>query len=190
MKIRFGKYRGREISTLPSGYLQWICDGPDLEGYFQENAIRAEHEKRMLAYQEEFDRRCRQQQKLLPKREKISKTKRSEVWDKTNGFCFYCGQRLNPFIAGGFAIDHYDPKGTDLIDNLFPSCRRCNTIKKNHPLEHFRTLMAPARFSEKQIEYLKSRGLKEEQFMPESFVFFFEKKRLALVEIKLANAGG
>ncbi|WP_353736778.1 HNH endonuclease signature motif containing protein [Aquamicrobium sp.] len=57
------------------------------------------------------------------------------VWQKTYGSCSYCGEPTNPFnrtAANGFQIDHMIPRahgGSDDIDNLVPSCRRCNNSK-------------------------------------------------------------
>lgn len=55
---------------------------------------------------------------------------RAEVWDKTDGACWYCGRQTNPFRD--FTVDHVYPValgGTDDIDNLVPACRSCNSAK-------------------------------------------------------------
>lgn len=43
--------------------------------------------------------------------------------------CTYCGRRLHP---QSFQVDHRVPPdrgGTDSLDNLVPSCGRCNASK-------------------------------------------------------------
>jgi hypothetical protein len=58
-----------------------------------------------------------------------------EVWKKTNGFCTYCNEQLNPFDRtawNGYQIDHVIPHaqgGTDDVENLTPACGRCNWSK-------------------------------------------------------------
>lgn len=65
---------------------------------------------------------------LLGDRRSISKKERQVVFDKTYGKCFYCGCDL----IGNWHVDHFKPfsvGGTDFIDNLVPSCRKCNILK-------------------------------------------------------------
>lgn len=68
----------------------------------------------------------------------INNKRRTQVFEKYNGRCAYCGVGIN---ATQFHIDHIQPKcfgGTDELDNLNPSCRDCNTYKSNWSLESFR----------------------------------------------------
>lgn len=63
---------------------------------------------------------------------------RKKVFVKTNGKCFHCGITLE---TGGddfnknpnwFCVDHLSPKflgGGNNIENLVPSCRKCNCKK-------------------------------------------------------------
>jgi len=60
----------------------------------------------------------------------FSSATKQAVWNKTNGHCYYCRNPLKPWET--FSIDHVIPKakgGTDELDNLVPSCRRCNSRK-------------------------------------------------------------
>lgn len=65
------------------------------------------------------------------------KNVRAEVWAKTDGHCWHCKKRLNPF--SDFHVDHVMPRsmgGSDLIENLVPSCAACNLSKgAKHPSE-------------------------------------------------------
>lgn len=64
---------------------------------------------------------------------------RAEVWEKTNGLCWYCGVRLVPHRT--FHVDHVHPRsdgGSDDLGNLVPACVTCNTDKGALLLETFR----------------------------------------------------
>lgn len=63
------------------------------------------------------------------KRKKLTKEKRKAIYQKTDGICYLCGGDIT---FGSFEIEHRMPKskgGTDSLDNLFPCCHCCNTIK-------------------------------------------------------------
>lgn len=69
------------------------------------------------------------------------KKKRMEVYGKYHGHCAYCGKVME---YKDMQVDHIKPKrmyGSDDIDNLNPSCRRCNHYKRADDLEGFRGLM-------------------------------------------------
>lgn len=63
------------------------------------------------------------------------KEHRDVVFSKTNGLCSMCGiklQRVNYKKKDFFSMDHLISKkngGSDSVDNLFPLCKRCNSIK-------------------------------------------------------------
>jgi len=64
---------------------------------------------------------------------------RAEVWEKTNGLCWYCGTRLVPHRT--FHVDHVHPRsdgGTDDLANLVPACATCNADKGSQLIETFR----------------------------------------------------
>lgn len=61
---------------------------------------------------------------------KPSNEVRAAVWDKTDGYCWYCKTKLHPFRT--FTIDHVHPVsrgGADTIENLVPCCKSCNSRK-------------------------------------------------------------
>ncbi len=60
------------------------------------------------------------------------------VYDKTNGYCYYCGKKLSlknygkVGNHGAWEIDHSKPKskgGTDYLRNLVVACVSCNRDK-------------------------------------------------------------
>lgn len=62
---------------------------------------------------------------------KISK----EVFERDNFTCTYCGQ-----VGGILEIDHIvsiSKGGTNHLDNLITTCRKCNRQKKDKTLEEF-----------------------------------------------------
>ncbi len=62
----------------------------------------------------------------------------NNVFDKTDGYCRYCGKRIywknygRPGERGAWEIDHSVPMaigGTDNLRNLWPACIECNRDK-------------------------------------------------------------
>ena len=60
------------------------------------------------------------------------------IYDKTNGYCEYCGKKLafknygKVGERGAWEVDHSNPKsrgGTNYLRNLFPACIECNRAK-------------------------------------------------------------
>lgn len=72
-------------------------------------------------------------------RKNISKKVRKEVYNIFNGHCAYCGCEIP---EDNFDVDHITShmwnKGTDEIDNYYPSCKDCNKFKMCSPIERFR----------------------------------------------------
>lgn len=76
---------------------------------------------------------------------------RQEVYNKCNGHCAYCGKDIT---FKQMQVDHKEPlfrnstdkelewykrtRGTDEMDNLLPSCARCNRWKSTYTIEEFR----------------------------------------------------
>ena len=80
----------------------------------------------------------------------MKKSLREEVWAKYDGHCAYCGTSLE---YKNMQVDHYypqkNPKYAEVygnvkindIENLMPSCRRCNHYKRGDIPETFRRMM-------------------------------------------------
>jgi hypothetical protein len=81
----------------------------------------------------------------------VSTRVRKQVYRKCDGRCAYCGK---PIEFSQMQVDHLAPtywnwsdeeciknnvtRGTDHIENLMPTCRRCNKWKDVHDIEVFR----------------------------------------------------
>jgi 5-methylcytosine-specific restriction endonuclease McrA len=79
------------------------------------------------------------------------KINRQEIYNKCNGHCAYCGKEIT---IKQMQIDHIEPhwhtmtkeeaqrfnikKGSHEMNNLNPSCARCNKWKSTYSLEQFR----------------------------------------------------
>lgn len=74
------------------------------------------------------------------------KINRAEVYKKYNGKCAYCGKEIE---IKDMQVDHLIPQceakygeisadDVSNIENLMPSCRRCNHYKRANRLETFR----------------------------------------------------
>jgi hypothetical protein len=64
---------------------------------------------------------------------------RAAVWDKSQGYCWYCGTLTNPWRS--FCVEHVLPLargGSNTLDNLVPCCRMCNEHKFIKTVEEFR----------------------------------------------------
>lgn len=119
---------------------------------------------------------------------------RKKVFEKANGFCWYCGCALTIDNQAGrhnhkipqsnFVIDHFISKkkgGGEEIGNLVPSCNWCNCQKKDRDLEDFRehfTRLAGniPKFTDEQLYYLKINELNLP--IAEPYVFYFEREGL------------
>lgn len=63
------------------------------------------------------------------------------IYDRQNGLCAYCGQHRNRKYM---TIDHIIPLskgGTDDIDNLQCTCKKCNQFKDNMLPSEFTALV-------------------------------------------------
>ena len=112
----------------------------------------------------------------------VVKTYKADVWGKTGGMCWYCGKLMNPFKT--FSVDHFIPithGGSSILANLVPTCRPCNSAKRNRTLEEFRRLCQKKQgqiFTGQQLEYLKTVGVALPE--PPPFIFYFEQVHLSV----------
>lgn len=119
------------------------------------------------------------------------KINRQEVYDKCDGHCAYCGEEIT---IKQMQVDHIEPhwhtlteqqairakivKGSHNIDNLNPSCARCNKWKSTYDLETFRKVVqnSISRLERDTPNFRLARdyGLLEVKEIP--VVFYFEKR--------------
>lgn len=88
----------------------------------------------------------------------ISQAKKEQIFAKSNGQCFYCGNKAEE-------VEHMHPRflgGNNDIENLVPSCKWCNKSKRGLPLEVWRVKRSIALgmvFTKEQREFWKSQGV-------------------------------
>lgn len=113
----------------------------------------------------------------------MGKINRQQVFDKCGGKCGYCG---SPIEFKNFQVDHMVPKcntghfktyGLDCndIENLMPTCRKCNHYKRGETVDGFRRLMSTLHKRLQSIYILEvavNFGMAEVK--PFSNVFYFE----------------
>lgn len=101
------------------------------------------------------------------KRKKLTKEERLDIYNKYNGRCGYCGEKID---IKDMQVDHIVALrvgGTDTLDNMICSCRSCNHYKSTYTLEIF----------EKQLKEIPNRLLRDSSI-------FRIALRFGLIEIK------
>jgi 5-methylcytosine-specific restriction endonuclease McrA len=118
------------------------------------------------------------------------KINREEIYNKCNGHCAYCGVKIT---IKQMQVDHIEPhwhtlteiqaqkskikKGSHEIENLNPSCSRCNKWKSTYSLESFRNVIETSlvRLERDTPNFRLARdyGLLTET--PKRIKFYFEK---------------
>lgn len=119
------------------------------------------------------------------------KINRTEVYNKCNGHCAYCGKEIT---MKEMQVDHVKPlyrndsvktlevwgveRGTDDFENLLPSCSRCNKWKSTYSLEMFREIVQNSitrlERDTPNFRLAKDYGLLE--LTNKKIVFYFEKQ--------------
>lgn len=75
-------------------------------------------------------------------RKRLTPSERQLIYNKYNGHCAYCGQVIT---RKTFHVDHVKclrNGGTDILDNMLPSCGSCNRYKSTYDLETFRRMLS------------------------------------------------
>ncbi|MFR2389183.1 HNH endonuclease [Intestinibacter bartlettii] len=101
------------------------------------------------------------------KRKKLTKEERIEIYNRFDGRCGYCGEKIN---IKNMQVDHIVALrvgGTDTLDNMICACRSCNHYKSTYTLEVF----------EKQLQEIPNRLIRDS-------VIFRIALRYGLIEIK------
>lgn len=111
----------------------------------------------------------------------ISRQKRIMVANKYHWHCAYCGVKLS---TDTLVIDHIIPRasgGNNDVNNLFPSCHKCNSSKGTKTVEQFRLYLSFKKvikqpdFNQSQIEFLEKKGVLKNLNIINNHIFFFER---------------
>ncbi|MGB2581030.1 MAG: HNH endonuclease signature motif containing protein [Thermoplasmata archaeon] len=87
----------------------------------------------------------------------FSEEQLNDVYDKTGGYCEYCGKKIafvNYGLMGGrgaWEVDHSNPRsrgGTDYMRNLVPACIPCNRDKSDRTGKSYRASLERSAQSE------------------------------------------
>lgn len=135
----------------------------------------------------------------------LSKKKRIEVWNKSQGRCWYCGCDLP---EKGWHADHFVPiiresqivkdvsdspfshksistgrslrPELDTIENIVPSCAPCNLFKSNFSVDFFRSEIRDQieRARKTSVNFRTAERFGLIQTNSEPVVFWFEKHGL------------
>lgn len=114
------------------------------------------------------------------------KEERQKIYNKTGGYCYYCGKELKT----RWQIDHVRPvirnlytgkmeeKENDNFNNKVPACPRCNRWKASTSIDAFRqvidNLITVLNRDSSQYRMAKDYGLVKET--GQEVVFYFENK--------------
>lgn len=118
------------------------------------------------------------------------KINRQEVYNKCDGHCAYCGKDIT---LKQMQVDHKEPlfrgstdkqlirsnikRGTDNIDNLLPSCARCNRWKSTYTIELFRKeiKLQVQRLNDYHNNYRMAKDYNLIQETNQPVIFYYEK---------------
>ena len=122
---------------------------------------------------------------------KLKKIDREQIWLKYDKKCAYCGVEIT---MKQMQVDHIKPlyrndnvitlevwgveRGTDNIDNLNPSCARCNKWKSTYSLETFREIVQTSinRLERDTPNFRLARDYGLLKVTLDPVIFFFERK--------------
>ena len=121
------------------------------------------------------------------------KINRQEVHDKYDGHCAYCGKEIT---LKQMQVDHKEPifrnstdkeliwykrdRGTHDMDNLMPSCARCNRWKSTYTIEQFRNeiQLQIQRLNSYNNNYRMAKDYNLIQETNEPVVFYYERIKI------------
>lgn len=121
----------------------------------------------------------------------MKKIDREQIWLKYDKKCAYCGVEIT---IKQMQVDHIKPlyrndnvttlevwgveRGTDDIDNLNPSCARCNKWKSTYSLETFREIVQTSinRLERDTPNFRLARDYGLLKVTSDPVIFFFERK--------------
>jgi 5-methylcytosine-specific restriction endonuclease McrA len=119
------------------------------------------------------------------------KIDRQQVYDKCDGHCAYCGVEIT---LKQMQVDHIRPhwhtfteqeasqakivKGSHDLDNLNPSCARCNKWKSTYSVENFRKVVETSleRLERDTPNFRLARDYGLIKVIEKPVIFYFERK--------------
>jgi uncharacterized protein (TIGR02646 family) len=111
------------------------------------------------------------------------KIDRQKVYDKCDGHCAYCGVEIT---LKQMQVDHIRPhwhtfteqEGSHDLDNLNPSCARCNKWKSTYSVEHFRKVVETSldRLERDTPNFRLARDYGLIEVIEKPVIFYFEQK--------------
>lgn len=127
---------------------------------------------------------------IPPKRRKLTRAERAEVYAKYGGHCAYCGVKIT---QAQMQVDHLIPmelyeayaavgQDLDTMDNYMPACRSCNHYKSSMTLEKFRAAIErfPAVLARDSVTYRNAVRFSMVKPNPHPVTFYFERLRMEL----------
>lgn len=115
----------------------------------------------------------------------MKKSDREKIYNKYNGRCAYCGEKLKP----RWHVDHIEPiirdlkdsskceyPERDILSNFNPSCPRCNILKSSLSIEQFRVNIAKMveSLNKYSVQYQVSSRYNLVKETNNDVIFFFE----------------
>lgn len=123
-----------------------------------------------------------------PKRRKLTRAERAEVYAKYGGHCAYCGEKIT---QAQMQVDHKIPmelyeayaaigQDLDTMDNYMPACRSCNHYKSSMTLEKFRAAIErfPTVLARDSVTYRNAVRFGMVKPNPHPVIFHFEQLRM------------
>ena len=118
------------------------------------------------------------------KRKTLTKKTREAVYQKYDGHCAYCGEKID---YKDMQVDHLIPvqrerfkrfseEEIECFENYMPACRKCNHYKRAHSLEVFRKMIEEIPKKLDRDSYIYRIGRKYNLIVewPQSIKFYFE----------------
>lgn len=122
-----------------------------------------------------------------PKRRRLTKDERKEVYAKCGGHCAYCG---TPITLSGMQVDHMIPmelyeayaaigQDIDTMENYMPACYSCNHYKSSLTVERFKIAIErwPDVLMRDSVTYKNAVRFGQVLPNPHPVEFYFEKLR-------------
>lgn len=123
-----------------------------------------------------------------PKRKKLSKAERREVYDKCGGHCAYCGCEIK---MSEMQVDHVIPiawdLGSDTLSNMLPACRSCNNYKSSMTVEMVRACIErfPDVLMRDSVTYKNAVRFGLVEPKPHKVEFYFEKLGIKIKSLRI-----